>query len=101
MRFAANLKSGSSVHKLDLDVRSVEMTEAQRAIAAKLFEKVKDQEIDLDKKDPCEEGHCLASAHLSADEFAQIRGLKAKLGTQITPEWVIIDFCIHPIIHKN
>ena len=101
MRFAATLKSGSSTHKLDLDVSEANMTEEQKRIASKLFEKAKDHPIDVDKKDPCEEGKCLASSLLSPDEFSKIRGLKAQLGSHITPEWIIIDFCIHPIIHRN
>jgi hypothetical protein len=87
MRFVANLKSGLAVHKVDLDLSHVEMTQ--------------NQTIDVDANDPCESGKCLASSLLPADEFAKIRGLKGKLGGHLSPEWIIIDFCIHAIRHKN
>jgi hypothetical protein len=101
MRFVANLKSGLAVHKVDLDLSHVEMTQEQKHIATKLFDGAKNQTIDVDANDPCESGKCLASSLLPADEFAKIRGLKGKLGGHLSPEWIIIDFCIHAIRHKN
>jgi hypothetical protein len=101
MKFSTNLKSGRAIHALQMDLADVAMTDEQRAIATKLFDKAKDQTIDLDGNDSCEDGKCLASSLLSGDEFAKIRGLKAQLGEQISGEWIIIDFCIHPVRHKD
>jgi len=101
MRFSANLKSGRATHVLDVDLSDVEMTQEQRAITNKLFDKAKAITLDVNANDPCEEGKCLASSLLSADEFAKIRGLKAQLGERISSEWIIIDFCIHPVRHRD
>ena len=100
MHFVTKLKSGSATHTLDLDLSHVNMTAEQRTIASKLFDKAKNEVIDVNAKDPCTEGKCLASKLLTPGEFEQVRGLKAQLGGHISSEWIIIDFCIHPINHK-
>jgi hypothetical protein len=101
MRFKTKLKSDTGEHELDVDLSHVHMTSEQRAIADKLFRSVQNETIDVRVVDPCEVGKCLASKHLPPDEFAKIRGLKAELASNITPNWIIIDFCIHPVVHKN
>jgi hypothetical protein len=98
MRIKANLKSSTGRHMLEIDTTHVQMTHEQRDITTKLFEKVSGVEVDVDSPDPCEEGKCLASKYLEADEFSKVRGLSASLGTTTAPQAIIIDFCIHVLI---
>lgn len=97
MRFKARLKSKSGEHGLDLDLSSVTMTQEQQIIAGKLFQSIQDEVIDIEAKDSCEQGKCVASKHLTPDEFSKIRGLKAELTTLPNPGGIIADFCIHVV----
>jgi hypothetical protein len=98
MRFKAKLQSNTGIHELDLDLSHVKMSAEQQAIADRLFTRIKNEPIAADADDPCEAGKCLASKHLSPDEFSKIRGLKAQLGTSTAASGIIADFCLHVVV---
>src|SRR5437016_5461474 len=92
-----NMGGGTTV---SIDLTKVKLTKEQRQIAGKLFSMVSEIPVG-GTKNPCEAGQCLASQHLTKDEFEKIRGVKVKLASLARPSWVIIDFCIHPLVHDN
>ena len=94
-----NISDGASV---TIDLARVPLTVEQREIATKLFSKVPEIPMVRDgANNPCEIGKCLASQYLSQDEFEKIRGVKVALASLARPKWVIIDFCIHPVVHDD
>lgn len=103
MRLKTTLKSTSGIHSLDLDLTNMNLTSEQRPIVAKLADSLQNEVIDVEEKDPCEEGKCLASKFLTPDEFSKVRDLRAELATVATPAGIgiIIDFCVHPLIKLN
>jgi hypothetical protein len=95
MRLALKVKSAADEHEMNLDLAGVVMTDEQREIVQKLAKSVRNEAIDVDADDPCEQGQCLASKHLSPDEFSKIRGLRVTLGTGVAHPHIIVDFCLH------
>lgn len=81
---------------VEIDLSRVKMTADQKNIVMKLLGSLRPEDrIDLAKEDKCEEGKCVSSRYLPANEFAQIRGLKASIGTDATLAGLICDFCLH------
>ncbi|WP_226622607.1 hypothetical protein [Alloyangia pacifica] len=78
---------------IEIDLNQVEMNDQQRAIVAKLFAEISDKDIDC--SGDCTEETCPAAEVLPKDEFEQIRGLRATIGTpNEISSMIICDFCL-------
>lgn len=101
MRLKTTLTSDVGTHSIDLDLSSVAMTPEQEAIVNKLLAKVNDGELNVDQADPCVHGQCVASQHLTPDEFSKVRDLKATLGSSTVTAGLFADFCLHVVKVPN
>lgn len=72
-----------------VDLKQAEMNSAQNAILNKLIRAKPGFTLAA-----CTGDTCPAGERLSQDEFKQIRGLKAKLGTSGELAGLICDFCL-------
>lgn len=84
---------------LDVDLDQLDLSREQRRAVDKLIDRASRIEDAQ-----CAGGRCPAQDFLEPDDFAIVRGLKASLGTTTDAEiasWIIIDFCIHPLVHRN
>jgi len=87
-------------HKVVVDLSRMNLTSEQRGAVDRLIDRagrIEDAQ--------CVDGRCPAQDFLEPNDFAAVRNLKASLGTTTDAEgiaaWIIIDFCIHPIIHRD
>jgi hypothetical protein len=83
---------------VDVDLAQLRLSEKQRYAVDKLIDRagrINDAQ--------CRDGRCPAQDFLEPDDFATVRELNASLGTMATNgevfAWIIIDFCIHPLVH--
>jgi hypothetical protein len=83
---------------LDVDLAEFTLTQEQRLAVDKLIDRASRIEDAQ-----CVGDRCPAQDFLDPVDYEKVRGLKASLGTAddlAIAAWVIIDFCIHPLIHK-
>ena len=85
---------------VDVDLAQMQLSDEQRQAVDKLIDRAGQIEGAQ-----CRDGRCPAQDFLEPDEFAAVRKLNASLGTISSNEdafaWIIIDFCIHPLVHRN
>jgi hypothetical protein len=79
---------------LSVDLRTVEMSEEQERVVAKLQREL----LNLDEA-TCRGEKCPAQAVLSDDEFEMVRSLRKTIGLSSAGEAAgpLIDFCLHVI----
>ena len=78
---------------VEIDLNQVDMNATQRTIVTKLFSEIADRNIDCSGE--CTEDTCPAADVLPKDEFQQIRGLRATIGTpNEISAMIICDFCL-------
>jgi len=96
-RSSLDLELGPGI-RVSVDLSQVPMSNRQRVILTKLLARLEDSEIDLREAasaETCDEGRCLASRFLEAEEFNEIRGLKAVVGdAELAASFIICDFCM-------
>lgn len=84
---------------VDVDLAHLRLSEEQRQAVDKLIERA--GRVDDAQ---CRDGRCPAQDFLEPDDFATVRELNASLGTMAANDevfaWIIIDFCIHPLVHR-
>ena len=95
MRFKVKLHSDSNTINVDLDLSKMNLTAEQRPIVEKLLRQVENEPIDLNEKNACEQGKCLASKYLSPDEFAKVRDIRITLGSKVAHPNLVCDFCLN------
>lgn len=85
---------------VDVDLAKLRLSDEQHRAVDKLIERagrIEDAQ--------CHDGRCPAQDFLEPDDFAVVRQLNSSLGTISSNEeifaWIIIDFCIHPLVHQN
>ena len=84
--------------KVEVDLSKIHMSEEQAGIVGKLISKLHAAKVSITpslRADQCDNGKCLASQYLAADEFEKIRGLKAELKPSDSIEAVVCDLCLH------
>jgi hypothetical protein len=84
---------------LDVDLAELGLTQDQRLAVDKLIERASRIEDAQ-----CVGDRCPAQDFLDPDDYKKVRGLKASLGAAddlAIANWIIIDFCIHPVVHRD